>query len=397
MKKILSRYTPNEWLILALFISSFISVFAVTGLLILTPVYFFVTKQAKKALPRNVFESLIFVFAALGVLFTFIYGRDSIWNYVKNTYALKEWYVKGLSILIVILAFDMTFLFRIVTRRALMDGLKFSVLLSYPCFLVAVVQRIFGLMGRSNDPGRVPSVFLNENYYGVALECLTLIALYFMLKEKEWKIRLFYLGSILVNIAGLWLSKCRTAFLVIAISFVIFLCVYNKKYIFGITIATALVFAALCLFPTIIPRGESLSDSLDLRIGIWNTALEEIKNSPLIGRGYFCYSWLYLEHEGAQFALHAHNMYLEILLNFGLFGFLSLFVYSGYQAVKTIRACMTDSIKNRCELCLTVSILAALIVHGMVDTTVFWPQTGVFFGLILGASRIYLPQTDANS
>ncbi|MBP5289037.1 MAG: O-antigen ligase family protein [Clostridia bacterium] len=381
-------YSPNEWLILLLFASAFISVFAIVGVLILVPVYFFVTKQARKALPENVWEWLIVAFALIGIISTFAFSKNALWDSATNTFQLQSWYLKVLSILILILSIDVTFLFHILTKRALTDSLKLSAIMSYPCFAVALLQKILGLYASPDRPGRFASVFRNENYYGVAIECLVLISLYLLIREKERKNKLLYAGAIAFNLAGLWLCQCRTAFLVIIFSLIVFLSIFDRKYLF-ITLGIALLGGlVIWLKPSLLPRLDSLSDNMSFRLGIWKAALKGFLDNPIIGRGYFSYSGLWETYSSGEFfAIHAHNMYLEVLLNFGITGFLSLVGYSGYQVIESVKACRNS--KRRLETALIFSILCALLLHGALDTTFFWPQTGIFFAMILAGSNAY--------
>lgn len=390
IKSVLSRYTPNEWLILLLFLTAFIHVYVMVALLVLVPVYFFATGQAKKALPKGVGDWLLIAFSLLAALSTFLYAKDALWDAATQTDQLKGYYLKVLSVLIVILSFDVLFLTRILTRRSLLDGLKLCTAMSYVCFAVALVQKALGLYaGTAYDRvGRVASVFHNENYYGVAIECLVPIAIFLFLCSSGWKRKIFYAGAILADLAGLWLSQCRTAFLVTGLVALLFLCIYDKRFLIVSAALVSIGVLAFYLIPSVLPRFDSLKENLFFRAGIWRTAFQAFLEKPIIGRGYFSYSGIWESYGSGEFrALHAHNMYLEVLLNFGIAGAFGLFGYGGIQVVKSAKACKGR--KNRIDLALILSLLAALLLHGVLDTTFFWPQTGVFFAMILAGSAAY--------
>ncbi|MBQ3866800.1 MAG: O-antigen ligase family protein, partial [Clostridia bacterium] len=197
---------------------------------------------------------------------------------------------------------------------------------------------------------------------------------------------IFYLLSLPFDLAGLWLCQCRTAFLVTAVVVVSFLCITNVKWIIPVAAVAIVGGAAVLLFPALLPRMGSLSDNMAFRFGIWKAALRCFADNFLIGRGYYAYSGIWVAYsDTTYFALHAHSLYIETLLNFGVVGFFSLFGYIFHHVRKTILNLKGKS--DRAALALVISMLLAVLLHGTLDTTLFWPQTGIFAFMILASGK----------
>lgn len=386
IRKKLAELAGNEWVLLLLFLSAFVSVFALAALLVLLPLYALFTKQGKKLLPKDPAEALIFVFAVLALLSTFLFARNS----TGTSFNIPAWMLKTLSLLIVILAFDITFALHIFTGRALDLGLKLSVVFSYFALALALLQKVMGWDADPSRPGRVASTFLNENYYGTFLEFAILIAMYLFLKEKNGNMRWLYLCSIPVNLLGLWLCQCRTSFLVVAISLLLFFCWIDKKVFFALVALGVAGIIVILWKPTLLPRLDSLGENLSYRTGIWKTAWRAFRDCPWIGRGYYAYSGIWWEYREADLAfevIHAHNLYLETLLNFGVIGFLSLFGFMGWKSGKSLL--ILHRVGARREFALVLAVLCAVLIHGLTDITVFWPQTGLFAVILLAGMPAY--------
>jgi O-antigen ligase len=320
------------------------------------------------------------------MLSTFLFASEADINGFK----LKPWLLKLLSVGIVVLCFDIFFFVNTITKKAFLLSLKLSALLSVFSLIVGLLQNHFDIYASPLRPGRHASVFLNENYYGTAIEYLFLIALFLFFYEKKKSSKFFYGFVLLCNVLGLWLCQSRAAFIVVACASVIFLFIYGKRAVYIVAACAFAVFAIILIYnPSVLPRFDTSSEYLQFRFGIWKVAWESILDQPLLGKGYLSYAAVWNESSNiSYFALHAHNLYIEILLNFGLIGFFSLGGYSVFTTLESAKNCIRS--KDRLSLALVISTACAVLIHGMADTTLFWPQTGIFVVYILSTPRLYL-------
>ncbi len=390
-REVFSRLSVNDWVILLFVFSTFVSVFLQAAFIFLLPFYFLLTKQGKKALPKKKVDYLLLIFAMVAVLSTFLFAKDA----TINDFQIRAFHLKLLSLGVVVLVFDIYFFIEVMNKRLFRLGLQLFSLLSVSSFLVAQFQKIFEIYPDPvNRPGRVASVFMNENYFGTVIEFVSLITLYLFCQACNRKHRIVYGIVLLLNIIGLWYCQCRTAFIVIAAAFFVFVFIYKRKLSGFVLGFFALIGLLLLQYPSLLPRFESASSYLDFRIGIWQTAFRSITDNLLIGRGYFSYSSAWIEYFSETYypAIHAHNLYIEILLNFGLIGAICLGSFVMICAGKCIKCCLHA--KDKLSLALVFSTITAIFVHGLADTTIFWPQTGFFVVFLLSCPRIYGKKTN---
>lgn len=387
MKDKLSSLSLNEYIILSFIIAAFISPYLMGGMMVLLPLYMLFSGQIKKALPKDKFSYILFIFAIVALLATFIYGKDgSVDNYV-----MKSAYAKLLAVGIFILIFDIFFFINIMTKKAFHLSLKTAAFLSIAINLYAHIQMHFGWYADAERRfGRVASVFLNENYYGTALEFFAIIIFYLMFKEKKLVNQLVYAAMFAFNAWGLWLCQTRASYVTVCVCMFLFLFIYKRRISY--VIFSVLVIGVLILIknPSVLPRFLDIVRDFDFRTVIWKASLAEFIKNPLIGHGYFAYSAVWMDYEatlGAFPALHTHNLYLEMLLNFGLLGTIPLVTYVLRSCYLCIKHCVQS--RNKLSLALVVSAICAVGLHGMLDTTIFWPQTGIFAVLILSCPHVY--------
>jgi len=390
----LKELTINEYIVIALVASAFISVFLLAALILLLPIFCIVTKQTEKAIPRKKHEYFLLIFTVFAFITTLLHSKDA----VIGELVVKAVWLKLLGIGIMILAFDIFFFANIMTKRAFRLGLIVSTVMSITSFIVAVIQKILGIYPDPiNRPGRVASVYFNENYYSTVIEFVVVIALYLLFKSKSNKLKFFYVTVIAVNIIGLSLSQCRTAYIAVTISIAAFLLIhFNKKQILGITLFILIAILLAMLFSEsfnieILERFHinTLIKDLDFRIGIWKNAFHSIKDNFFLGRGYYSYGAVMNEVPGGtEFtALHAHNLFIELLMDFGMIGAAFLFTY----CILSVKNCMKASImsKDKTSLALIISTVLCILIHGMFDITIIFPQTGFFAVFLLAIPKMF--------
>lgn len=84
---------------------------------------------------------------------------------------------------------------------------------------------------------------------------------------------------------------------------------------------------------------------------------------------------------------HAHNVILDPILSHGVIGVLIMGVYFGSNLKEIYRLFVRRIDLRLCSL--IVACILTVLIHGMLDYTVYWVQTGLLFLLILSSSSIY--------
>lgn len=234
---------------------------------------------------------------------------------------------------------------------------------------------------------RVNSTFMNANYYAMMIEFLVLICIYKMMQVKTMRRIVFYLTTIGLNLFILYLSGCRTAWIPFLIS-VPFMFFMNKRVLYvsmtAITYITA--FVTMILQPSLLHRASSVLNDFSKRKRIWDAAIAGIKNEPFFGRGPRTYHQIYPLYNGHR-TYHAHNIYLDIVLSHGIVGVFFISIYFIYN-FKEIMLLFIRRIDLRL-FSLIIAFVITTLVHGLLDATIFWPQTLGLFMFVISSSSMY--------
>ena len=355
-------------------ISIFLSVYVEILALILLPIYIFKTKQQFIFLRRK--EDLIFlsVFWVLSMVVTVIYGGK-----------LLD-YLIGIFMIFVFIA--MIFITYTMTQRTFRVILSLCCAMSIPCFIIACVQKWLGLTWSYG--ARYSSVFYNPNYYAFFIAIVILFCIYNIIKSENKTSKILYAVLIPINLVALYLTECRTTIIVVILTCPIMLGFCKKKRWLYIYLGLLAAFMLTGLFfgdtLTWLPRMDSIFEDLEKRLSIWKGAIDSIKDAPIFGRGYNSYVRIN-DLYGSYNADHAHNLVLEMLLNFGIVGSLVLFTYFFINVNKIIHLHR----QNKCHMryALTISVIVSVILHGLLDITMLWPQTGLLVMYVVGFSTEY--------
>ena len=218
------------------------------------------------------------------------------------------------------------------------------------------------------------------------IEFVVLICMYKLMSIRNIKIVCFYGFTILMNLFALYLTGCRTAWVpfIITIPFMFFMNHCYKYFTFSVaSVGGAL--GILLLKPELFQRVTLLQDFMK-RSNIWITAVKGIKAHPLLGEGPLTYNHIYKMYNGHA-TQHAHSVYLDPILSHGIIGVLIFGVYIGSNLKEVYKI-----IKNKMDIKLSsliVCFILSVLIHGLLDYTVYWIQTGLLFLLVLSSSSIY--------
>ncbi len=366
----ISQYKTDEIIILALAASIFFTVYAVVAMMIFVILYLLRQNRLNNILASTPGSQYLILFCPLTLVVSMI--RDNPEG-VLLAYAFSAFFLIALFI------------------RSVMTRPLFEALIATSCaasafsFIVIVFQRIFC---DDNPLYRAASSFMNANYYAAATEVLILFCFYkcFILPSADHKARRFYLAALLWNVLGLYLSDCRTAFIALAVAVPVMLIMNGQKKALACVLGLeALILSAAYIMPVFFPRfGDTVSD-LELRIGIWQTALLGIIRQPLFGWGGDAYIRIFSRYGGPE-ATHAHNLLLDPLLNYGLAGtvLLGLYVRSNLRAIRSMQLYKQD----RPRYNLVAAVITAVFIHGITDIAMFSVQTGLLLAIVLAVAGI---------
>lgn len=370
INRLKTKYTLDELAVLLIIFSIFVSVYAVGACVVMLVIYLIATGRIKEIFLGVKNSIILMLLPVIAITMSAIYG------------SLIE---IGIAVGVTFVLIAAVYMRYVMTKKLFDDVIELSCFLSIIVFVIALLQKL--IWGFYNPAFRSESVFYNPNYYATMIEIITIFALYKLMDIKRKYSLGYYILVLCVNLAGLILAQCRTAFAVIVLLVpVLFILLNKKKYLFIYIGFMAAVAIFIFIIPDILPRGESVDDDIGKRMLIWKAAISSIGDRPFFGGGCLAYRHVYLLYGGID-ANHAHNILLEMLINYGIIGSAFSIIYFFSNVKELFKIYLKGIDKERSSL--AIAIVFAMIVHGMLDATVFWPQTGMLVLAIIACSGIY--------
>lgn len=250
--------------------------------------------------------------------------------------------------------------------------------------------------------GRVVSTFENPNMLGLYLILLLPMLAAGFIGEKNWWKKPGFILSFAAGAACLIYTWARGAWLGFLFSAAVFMLMWNRRTM-GVLIAGVLALpVAIPFFPkSIVSRFASIGNltdtSTNYRVYIWRGTVNMLSDYWLTGIGVgeqaFNRIYPYYSFAGIEKAPHAHNLFLQLFIEVGIFGF-ALFValmiclfQSGFSLAKH-----GEDKEVRLIGCGALCGTLAALVQGMTDYV--WYNYRVFFmfwlviGITAAARRI---------
>ncbi len=239
-----------------------------------------------------------------------------------------------------------------------------------------------------NSPTRrITSTFMNANIYAMVIDFVCVICMYRFVKNENILYRIFYFIVALFNFFVLYLMGSRTALLPFVVIFPIFLyCIRWKKLFITSIVLELCVCGLVFLKPNLIPRISDMS-TFASRIKIWKTAFLCISMHPFFGWGPQTYKQFYPLVHGHK-APHAHNIYIDSILSYGIMGTLILLAYI-FLLNKEIFTSNTRK-ENPALFGMMMCFIAIVLIYGLLDCTLNIVATGTLCFIILNSACMYL-------
>lgn len=224
------------------------------------------------------------------------------------------------------------------------NRIDYNLVVRYSAYM-AVVEIVLSLLLR--ERAGVYS-FFNPNYYGAFL---ALLIVYYHIKKYDRK-------YLLVFIIALLLTGSRFALVSLILTYALVL--FDKNRVLGsIALIISLIYFYL-VYKGIVPfvRADTISKYLDLRLWIYQLGIKGMSHGFLLGHGP-TYFYEYSKHVYP----HSHNILIEYILSYGLIGL----VYALYN--------ISEVKFNKKK----ILVIALIMIHGLADYTIFWPQVALVF------------------
>lgn len=378
----LKRFEYHQFMLLITILALFLPFYICFIIWLLQCLYLLYTKEMIQAYQHRTGSKYVLLFSLISMLVSLFYR-----NYIGAGCTIIVLCV--LSIVIYYMEHITLSLFEWLVDIILVMSIFSAVygLFEYAGILHSIGVNQFEVLVLDGPYERLNSVFFNANYYATMIEFFVILSVYKLLRCKKNVKVFFYLGVILINFFLLYLSGCRTAWPAIGFGILVLL-LFDQRYgAFKLMMALGCVcLIVFLIYPEVFPRTDNILEYFGVRQGIWEVAIKCIKDHLFFGEGPLTYMHIF-EQYGGVYTQHAHSIYLDPILSYGLVGVASIFPYV-YASLKSLIKMYLQ--KNDLSLsALMIGTLAIVLVHGIMDYTVYFVQTGFLFLMIMSSYAVY--------
>lgn len=240
-------------------------------------------------------------------------------------------------------------------NRKIVDFIKIMSWVMALTALVAIYQRLSGIevdpefvdiSVNAGMPGRVFSTMENPNNYAELLVLFMPFMYALILNEKGAKQKVMWIAVAGISAIALAMTYSRSCYVAFALATVIFVCVYDYRLLlpFAILCICAVPFLPQTILNRIMTIGSLQDSSNNYRLYIWDTCIQLVRNYGMSGLGIgpkaFSAYYRPIAYRNAATAPHSHMLYLELILEYGVLGFIGFMGYyvriirNGFKNVK---------------------------------------------------------------
>lgn len=332
---------------------------ATSVILFICGVFIAVNKKTNRLIFQHKSAFIPFAFLAINFITAFIYQNQKGF---RNAVVFLMVTIIGL------------YLRSVMTRTLFEQILDLLCIGCIPVFIGALIWRAINL---STPNFRLTLWFCNSNYLASILAAIVIICAYKVSQKKGFS--LYYYAIASGCAICIFFTGSMFAWIEIFMGVSVLLTLTKKHQLLG----TFLIICVVgCLFiycvPEIFPRLTESNITTENRVLIWKDAIHYIPEHLWFGKGFFTYGTL---PNLSYPTTHAHNIFLEPLLSFGIVGsaLILLFFTLYYRSVILCNKLLRKS--HITSLILAVS--AAVLIHSTTDMTMIWSQTSCIYAIIM--------------
>lgn len=263
-----------------------------------------------------------------------------------------------------------------------------------PSFFIAlfgIIQYFTGWEARviTDNVLRMESTLGHPNVLGAYIILLIFPLIMLTIKENRTNYKIFNIVLIILLLVNLALSQSRNSWLALVLGCIILSILYNWRFLLIIVGAGALSL----LSPKILYRLSQFNSSRlnEGRINIWKTAVEMIKDHPILGIGNGNFTELYDSYverfpqyrmEGYE-GFPTHNSYLKMLTELGIPGIIAFMVMLFLVVKRVIYVYLNSDGKIKLFYTGLVASLVTFLGLNLFDNMLFAPKVTTYFWIFV--------------
>lgn len=234
---------------------------------------------------------------------------------------------------------------------------------------------------------RAYSTFGNPNVMGEYLVVLTSLSVGMLWKSKGFWKKSFFLATTLLCAVGLLTTGSRGAMLGLAFSAFIFALFAEHRLLpFGALVAAAIPFVMpASMWDRLMGAFTGADSSTKYRMSIYGACFKMVQDHPIFGIGVGAFALVYPRYVySASNAYHSHNLFLQVLLEVGILGFVPFILLLVFWAQRLYRTVALDKTRARFIPGVVLSSMAGLLLQGVTDHLWFNYRIVLLFWLLIG-------------
>lgn len=274
-------------------------------------------------------------------------------------------------------------------RRQAVESLTYVLLLGFVIVVIyGLLQGFFGLgLSEENawvDQGvfanltaRVYSSWYNPNILGGYLDIMLGVIAGLFIANEDRRLKLVLGVIFLLGLAVLSMTYARGAMLALVLALGVYTLLKKRRLFLGLI----LILAVICILnPLLLERfiftTQKLDTSAEMRLAFWTSTWAMIKDHPLLGIGWGQFYEVYPHYDyymQGQYIkiVHAHNLYLNLWAETGIFGLAAYLIAFGMGIYRGFRAKIKD-FDGSGALCFGIALgLLAMAFNGFTDFVLF--------------------------
>ena len=266
---------------------------------------------------------------------------------------------------------------------------------------------------RRDDTWRASGLFISPNNYAGYLEVIAVMAMAFAFWARQKiavRLLLFYVA--IVAVGGLAISGSRGGYLGVAVGMAVLVLMsliawaYVKRtqvlpIALGAVLTVVILLGGTSWFamqnPHIATRLMTINDTENMRLLLWDSAMQQFSISPVVGTGgasYLYYGRLFRDSSVQNDPIHVHNDYIQLLAEYGIVGAALFLIFFLIHVVLGLKAVCVNSqhlasleVMTGDSMALVMgglSALAAYTIHAVVEFNLQIPADALMMAAIFG-------------
>jgi len=269
--------------------------------------------------------------------------------------------------------------------------------------IVTIFQRLtgFGLLIVEGVP-RPPGLMTHSNSTGFLVNIFLPLAVYCYIKAKTKTNKFFWLTGIILGILSLLLTFSKAAYLIFAtqLGFLfLFLPLKNKvKFILSFISLSVIVILldivmGLSLAEYVVDRFNN-QDSFEWRLKVWGYLMDNLKGAAIIAGNGINSSLYYLMQVNYGDSPFPHNLYIQMLYEYGLTGFFYIIglIFAG---IKLLNIYFNDKKIDRIFVLVPLLMIASILINMFSDNCMFlrtnmfiaWSSVTILYVMVIAESE----------